>query len=98
MSLRELEQRQAVELAASRNDWYVSAPGPAGLHGPLSERQARQMVSDVLEAGRKPLLLRVVEDYGKGPTRAPASTRRSWRWPWTCPGVVTARAARSVPS
>lgn len=65
MSLRELEQRQARELAESRNDYYVSTPGSARLFGPLSERSMRTKVDNLVAAGLKPLVLKVVEDYGR---------------------------------
>lgn len=65
MSLHELERRQAAELAEARQDYYVSAPGQQGLQGPLSEREMRLRVDEHLFAGRKPLVLRAVEDYGR---------------------------------
>jgi hypothetical protein len=58
-------QKRAQERAEAKGDWYVSAPGAQGVQGPMSERQARTLVDDILSYGRKPLLLRVVEDYGR---------------------------------
>lgn len=62
-------QARAAELAAARNDYYLSVPGRAtqgqGLIGPLSEQDMRMYVEDALAVGRKPLVLKVVEDYGK---------------------------------
>lgn len=65
MSLRELERQQAQELAESRKDYYVSIPGRNLPEGPMSERWMRTLVDEVLATGRKPLVLKVVEDYGK---------------------------------
>ncbi len=57
------EQVKARKRASRRGDWYVSVPGAHGIQGPVSERQARSLADEVLKAGRKPKLLRVVEDY-----------------------------------
>lgn len=57
------EQVEAVDRAEARNDWYVIVPGVQGILGPVSEAQARQGVRDALDAGYKPKLLRVTEDY-----------------------------------
>lgn len=55
----------ALALANARSDYYVSLPGRNLPEGPMSERQMRDLVNDVVAAGRKPLVLKVVEDYGK---------------------------------
>lgn len=54
----------ARERAEARDDWYVMVVGAKAFLGPVSEAQARQGVTDALEAGhRSAKLLRVVEDY-----------------------------------
>lgn len=58
-------QRAAQNRAEHKGDWYVSLPGAHGVQGPLSKRMARELTDEAVAAGRKPLLLRVVEDYGR---------------------------------
>ena len=58
-------RQEAVELAAAHNDYYVSLPDFSRPDGPMSERQMRATVDAIVASGRKPLVLKAVEDYGK---------------------------------
>lgn len=56
---------EAVERAEARRDHYISTPGVTRLFGPLSNREVTRKVTELVDAGHKPLVLKVVEDYGR---------------------------------
>jgi hypothetical protein len=56
-------QKRATDRAERSGAFYVSQPDAKGFTGPLDERRARSVVDHAIKSGRKPLLLRVAEDY-----------------------------------
>jgi len=63
LELCERQRQEATALAESRQDYYISVPGPGGPEGPLSERVMRERVYRYLSCNVKPVVLKVTEVY-----------------------------------